>query len=66
MKQRSDIETILVPDSMIDMAWRRVKGIVRHSCLYDQNITRGIALSCYLQGLVDGESVTTRSNLQHD
>lgn len=50
------VETIQVPEATADMVERRVAGINRRAC-FDQNIIRSIALSCYLQGLVDGVQV---------
>lgn len=55
-----EIGTEQVPEATAEMMWRRVDGIVRHCCLYEQNIVRAIALSCYMQGLIDGEQVAEK------
>jgi hypothetical protein len=66
MKRRREIERWMVPEPLVDVAERRVAGLVR-ACCYEENIIRSIALSCYLQGLIDGDQVARRpQETQHD
>ena len=56
-KRPREIQTEHVPADTANMMHERTRAIVRHCCLYEQNIIEAIALSCYLQGLIDGTQV---------
>lgn len=55
-KRASTTERVEIPPAMVDVAERRVDDLVR-ACMWEPNILRSIALSCYLQGLQDGVQV---------
>ena len=52
-KTPQTVELIDVTQRAADIALARVAPMIRHACLYSQNVLTDIALSCYLQGAVD-------------
>lgn len=56
MRRKPATERIDVPEGAVALAERRTDDIIR-ACMYEPNIIRSIALSCYLQGLADGVQV---------
>ena len=59
-KRYSDVAIEQVPASTVEMADRRVDGIVRSCCRSEPNILKAIARSCYLQGVIDGAQVAAK------
>jgi hypothetical protein len=66
MRRRQETARVLFPTPLVNVAERRVEGLIR-ACCHEENIIRSLALSCYLQGLVDGDQVARRpQELQHE
>lgn len=63
-RRKPTTERIEFPEAMVDVAERRVDDLVR-ACMWEPNILRSIALSCYLQGLWDGVQVVEHRPTLH-
>jgi hypothetical protein len=58
MPRREATRSIRLPQEMTEFAYEQVRDIVR-ACMWEENIIKAIAISCYLQGARDALQIPT-------